>query len=176
MKNKGFVFILFPFLLLSISFCGRKPDKKPAQEILLKLTKDFNRQAQLNSKNEQRIKALKSAYTQKIRAIDTIEKWTGLLTLLDLDEVESYPKDTVMMRIGIQNTFDSGYQDFFSFVDWEPIPKNGAVYKKLSKLKKGTDVVFSGKPILVEHTNAGTPGYEFNAFYIRTEISAIETY
>lgn len=140
----------------------------------MKLTRDFNNQARLNSNNGQRIGELKSEYTRKIRAIDTIEQWKGRLTLLDFDEVESYSSDTVMMRIGIENTFDTGYQDFFSFVDWKPIPKDSDVYKKLSNLKKGSNVIFSGKPILVEHANI-TPGYEFNAFFIRTEIADVES-
>ncbi|PSK93581.1 hypothetical protein [Taibaiella chishuiensis] len=181
MKNKRLIYILLPFLLLSFSFCSQSPGsrraagKNQAQEALLRTTKDFNSQAQLNSQDEEKIKALKTAYAQQVRSIDTIKQWTGTLTLLDLDEVESYSADTVMMRIGIDNTFDTGYQDFFSFVDWKPIPKNSAIYKKLSSLEKGSKVVFSGKPILVEHNNGSLLGYTFNAFFIRTEISEIET-
>lgn len=175
MKHIRLPYIGFSFLLFFIASCHKKVQNNPEQEDLLKTTKNFNNQAKINSNNEEKLKELKSAYTQKIRSIDTIENWTGTLVLMDLDEVESYSSDTVMMRIGIRNTFDSGYQDFYEFLDLKAIPKNGTIFKKLKKLKKGSNVTFSGKPILVEHINGDLHGLEFNAFFIRTEISDVES-
>jgi len=80
-----------------------------------------------------------------------------------------------LQRVGIENFYDKGYQDYFSFMQVKAIPKNGKLYEKLSRIKKNSEFVFSGRLL-----NAGlhdmSPGYEFSNFNIETEFSDIKTW
>lgn len=172
MKNIIYLTILLSILNLSCN--STPPEKVEAQENLLKLTREYNKMTISNGDNEQKIEELKSEFREKVRLIDTMENWTGRLSMKDFDEVEGYSKDTVMMTILIDNWYDSGDQDYFCYVHQEPIPKNGAVYRKFSKLVKGAPVVFSGKPFHVSYH--GFTDMAFNVFNIVTMISDIENY
>lgn len=93
--------------------------------------------------------------------------------MLDLDENEAYSKDTVIMWIGIENNYDKGNQDYFSFAQVKPISKQSELFKKLNKIEKNSEVKFSGK-LLSANLNTMTPGYEFSNFYLETDFSDIE--
>jgi outer membrane PBP1 activator LpoA protein len=149
-----------------------KEDNSVLQSQLLNYTKKINVQAKKDSSNSEKLENAKLEYTSKVNSIKICNNWKGKITLLDLDEVEDYSKDTVVMRIGIENNYDKGDQDYFSFVEVKPIPKNGKLYKKLNSIKKNSDIVFSGKILGVKFNNI-TPGYEFSNFFIATEFSDI---
>ena len=173
--------IVSTFLMSMLVSCQEKTkdtvvareDNSELQLKLLNYTKDFNTQAKKDSSATDRLKQLKLEFNQKLDSITTCSNWKGKITLLDLDEIDTYSKDTVIMRIGIENTYDSGYQDYFSFVAVKPIPKKGALYEKLNAIKKGSQVTFSGKIIGVSFQNS-TPGYEFNNFFIEMKFFDIE--
>lgn len=107
-----------------------------------------------------------------VDSIGFCHNWKGKLTLLDLDEVDAYSSDTVVMRMGVENTYDKGYQDYFSFMQVKAIPKNGKLYEKLSRIKENSEVVFSGR-LINTALHDMSPGYEFNNFHIETEFSDI---
>lgn len=173
--------IVSTFSMLMLISCQEKTkdtlaageDNSELQLKLLNYTKEFNAQAKKDSSAVDRLKQLKLEYNHRVDSIKTCSNWKGKITLLDLDEIDAYSKDTVMMRIGIENIYDSGDQDYFSFVEVKPIPKKGELYEKLNTIKKGAKVAFSGKIIGVSFQNS-IPGYEFNNFFIEMKFSDIE--
>lgn len=150
-----------------------KEDNSELQAKLLKYTKEFNSRAKKDSISAERLEEIKLEYKNRLDSIKICSNWKGKITLLELDEVEAYSNDTVMMRIGIENTYGSGNQDYFSFIEVKPIPKNGQLYKKLNSIRKNSEVRFSGR-ILEAQFNNITPGYEFSNFFIVTRFSEIE--
>lgn len=181
MKNKIFSVIALFSVLVSNS-CGRKikndavvvQDNSVLQSKLLIDTKKFNALAKKDSSNLKKLEEIKLNYKSMVDSINFFHNWKGKITLLDLDEVDAYSSDTVVMRIGVENYYDKGDQDYFSFVQFKAIPKNGKLYKKLSHIKENSEVVFSGR-LLIANLNDMSPGYEFSNFSISTDFSKIET-
>ncbi|KFC19549.1 hypothetical protein IO90_09700 [Chryseobacterium sp. FH1] len=148
-------------------------DNSELQSKLINFTKKFNAEARKDSNNVKRLEEMKLEYENKVDSIKICQNWKGKITLLDLDEVDAYSKDTVVMRIIITNNYGSNYQDSFSFVEVQPIPKNGKLYEKLSRIEENTDVVFSGKILAVDFKDI-TSGNEFSNFFVATEFSEIK--
>lgn len=179
MKSKV-ILVLVLFFTLILNSCEKKIKNDPIavkdnsllQTKLLNETKKFNALAKIDSSNSKKLKEIKLRYKSMVDSIGFCQNWKGKLTLLDLDEVDTYSSDTVVMRVGVENFYDKGYQDYFSFMQVKAIPKNGKLYEKLSRIKENSEVVFSGRLL-----NAGlhdmSPGYEFSNFNIETEFSDI---
>jgi len=167
-------YILCSILLFTNFSCHHKIEESSAQKDFLNITKDFNKKANLNSDNKKIIEEIKVKYAQKITSIKIVSNWRGKITLLDLDEVEQYSKDTVVMRIGIENTYDTGYQDYFSFVEVMPISKKSKLFDMLNKIEKNSTVIFSGELRSANLNDLGEPKYLFSNFNIATSFSDIE--
>ncbi|KFC19551.1 hypothetical protein IO90_09710 [Chryseobacterium sp. FH1] len=147
-------------------------DNSLLQSKLLSDTKKFNALAKKDSSNLKKLEEIKLNYKSIVDSIGFCHNWKGKITLLDLDEVDAYSSDTVVMRIGVENIYDKGYQDYFSFMQVKAIPKNGTLYKKLSRIKENSEVVFSGR-LLGAGLHDMSPGYEFSNFHIETDFSDI---
>ena len=147
-------------------------DNSALQAKLLSDTKKFNALAKKDSSNLQKLEEIKRRYKSMVDSIGTCYNWKGKITLLDLEEVDAYSSDTVVMRIGVENTYGKGYQDYFSFMQVKAIPKNGKLYEKLSRIKENSQVVFSGT-LLGAGLHDMSPGYEFSNFHIETDFSDI---
>lgn len=180
MKNT-IVLIAALFSMLVLHSCEGKLKNDPAsakdnsalQEKLLSDTKKYDALAKKDSSNLQKLEEIKRAYKSMLDSIGTCYNWKGKITLLDLEEVDAYSSDTVVMRIGVENTYGKGYQDYFSFMQVKPIPKNGKLYEKLSRIKENSQVVFSGT-LLGAGLHDMSPGYEFSNFHIETDFSDIK--
>ncbi|MCD9855142.1 hypothetical protein LUD75_10510 [Epilithonimonas sp. JDS] len=165
--------IAFCFLISLCLSCEKSEDNSELQNQLIAFTKLCNKEAKSSVDSPQKIQSIKEKYFKKIDSIKTAENWSGKITMLDLDENEAYSKDTVIMRIGIENTYDKGDQDYFSFAQVKPISKQSELFKKLNKIEKNSEVKFSGK-LVSANLNTMTPGYEFSNFYLETDFSDIE--
>lgn len=162
--------------ILMLSSCERKiknesiaeKDNSQLQAKLLNDTKQFNALAKKDSGNLKKLEEIKLKYKTIVDSIGFCHNWKGKITLLDLDEVDAYSSDTVVMRIGVENIYDKGYQDYFSFMQVKAIPKNGKLYEKLSRIKENSEVVFSAR-LLGVGLHDLSPGYEFSNFHIETE-------
>lgn len=179
MKNKVFLIIVL-FSVLALNSCERKikdysmlvKDNSVQQTKLLHDTKKFNVLAKKDSSNLKKLEEIKFKYKNMVESIGICHNWKGKITLLDLDEVDAYSSDTVVMRIVVENIYDNGYQDYFSFMQVKAIPKDGKLYEKLSRIKENSEVAFSGR-LIGAGLHDMSPGHEFNNFHIETEFSDI---
>ena len=178
--NSKIILVIVLFLMLILNSCEKiikndpmaVKDNSVLQLKLLNETKKFNALAKKDSSNSKKLEEIKLRYKSMVDSIGFCHNWKGKLTLLDLDEVDAYSSDTVVMRMGVENTYDKGYQDYFSFMQVKAIPKNGKLYEKLSRIKENSEVVFSGR-LINTALHDMSPGYEFNNFHIETEFSDI---
>lgn len=140
---------------------------------MIEFTRKCNREVQANLNSPEEIKSIKAKYVKKVDSIKTAENWKGRITMLDLDEHEAYSKDTVIMRVAIENTYDKGDQDYFSFMQVSIISKKSEMFKKLSKIENNSEVRFSGR-LLSANLNSMTHGYESSNFNIETYFTDIK--
>jgi len=168
------IFCIAVSLCLSCKENTGYKDNSELQTKLLAFTKVCNKEAKANVKSPEKIKEIKAKYKKKVDSINMVENWTGRITMLDLDEHDAYSKDTVIMRIGIENIYDTGDQDYFSFAQVKAISKKSDLFKKMSKIENGSEVKFSGR-LLSANLHDMTAGYEFSNFNIETDFTDITT-
>jgi hypothetical protein len=116
MKKAVSLLSIIGFSILTFTSCQDKTkmtdnqgkDNSELQEKLLHYTRDFNNMAKKDSSDANKLDKIKLEYKTIVDSIKTCYNWKGKLTMLDLDEVEAFSSDTVVMRISIDNIYDSG--------------------------------------------------------------------